>query len=102
VAWAIADVTGAIGDSTAMAPIPPTSIADWARFPSAAGLFVVQDDNANIKPVMAMSETFILSNVKDEPRRERARLVQDSGVKYEVSFGFGCGSTRRDRSRRWL
>jgi hypothetical protein len=43
-----------------------------------------------------------LPNVKDEPRRELARRVQDYDSNSVGSFRSSFGSTRRDRSRRWL
>ena len=43
-----------------------------------------------------------LPNVKDEPRRELARRVQQYDSLSEVSIRRSFGRTRRDRSRRWL
>src|SRR5678815_4530786 len=44
----------------------------------------------------------ILPNVKDEPRRERARLVLGDELLSVASFRDSFDSTSRDRSRRWL
>jgi hypothetical protein len=44
----------------------------------------------------------LLPNVKDEPRRELARRVQDYDSLSVVSFRIFFGRTRRDRSQRWL
>ena len=41
-------------------------------------------------------------NVKDEPRRERARLVPGDDLLSVASFRVQLSSTSRDRSRRWL
>jgi hypothetical protein len=46
--------------------------------------------------------TEILPNVKDEPRRELARRVRRDDLESAVSIQSSQGSTRRDRSRRWL
>ena len=44
----------------------------------------------------------IRSNVKDEPRRDLARLVPHLDSHSVVSFRISFGRTRRDSSRRWL
>jgi hypothetical protein len=44
----------------------------------------------------------LMPNVKDEPRAERARRVRQKEFRSDVSFRCAFGSTRRDRSARWL
>jgi hypothetical protein len=41
-------------------------------------------------------------NVRDEPRAERARRVPQCDFQSDASFQNTFGSTRRDRSARWL
>jgi len=53
-------------------------------------------------PSAMNARTAFLANVKDEPRPERARLVRRDNLQFAVSFQFRGGSTRRDRSGRWL
>lgn len=74
-------------------------INDAIRRPVVAS---IEQDPAFEDSFRSVWDIHLLPNVKDEPRRELARRVQDYDSPSAVSFRSSFGRTRRDRSRRWL